>query len=228
MTEHLNDDSQRQEASPTRLVATMGLAGLLSGVAIVSAYEWTRPQIEANQAIALREAVFQVLPGAVSFERWVDNRGELRAADKNLTAEQAIYAGCNARGQLLGFAIPAQGAGFQDTIKLLFGYLPDQRSIAGLEVLESRETPGLGDRIYKDAEFVGSFRSLSVDPQIALVKNGTKRAAHEVDAITGATISSQAVVDIVNTGVLEWAPRLTATRARSCGATGDLGHSDGS
>lgn len=212
-------ESRRYEAGPTRLVVTLGLAGLLSGLAIVSAYEWTRPRIEANHASALREAVFRVLPGIVGLQRWAQRGGELQPADEHRAGERAIYAGCDHRDQLLGFAIPAEGAGFQDTIKVLFGYLPDQRSIVGVEVLESRETPGLGDRIYKDQAFLENFRTLSVDPEIVLVKNGTKRAAHEVDSITGATISSQAVVNILNAGVQEWSRLLSATRTRSCDQT---------
>ncbi|MFZ0255446.1 MAG: FMN-binding protein [Gammaproteobacteria bacterium] len=219
-------ESRAHEASPTRLVVTLGLAGLLSGLAIVSAYEWTRPRIEANHAKALREAVFRVLPGIVGFQRWAQTGGKLQPADKDRAGERAIYAGCDDRGQLIGFAIPAEGAGFQDTIKLLFGYLPEQRSIVGMEVLESRETPGLGDRIYKDQAFLDNFRTLLVDPKIILVKNGTKRAAHEVDSITGATISSQAVVNILNAGVQEWRQRLSGTHTRSCGRMPQPSQSD--
>ncbi len=226
MTGEPNMASTQYEPSSTRLVVTLGLAGLLSGLAIVSAYEWTRPRIEANQASALRNAVFRVLPGAVTFERWTLRQDELKPADNVLASERAVYAGCGARGQLVGFAVPAEGAGFQDTIKVLFGYLPNQLSIVGLEVLESRETPGLGDRIYKDDTFLGNFQSLLVDPQITLVKKGTKHAAYEVDAITGATISSQAVVNILNAAVQEWGPRLTTAPRGWCDQALDSRQSD--
>ncbi|MGF1616088.1 MAG: FMN-binding protein [Gammaproteobacteria bacterium] len=209
-------EPKRYEAGPGRLIVTLGLAGLLSGVAIVGAYEWTRPRIEANQAQALREAVFRVLPGVVSFQRWVYAQGELRLADPSVAGGRAIYAGCDRLGQWVGLTIPAEGAGFQDTIKLLFGYLPDERRIVGLEILESRETPGLGDRIYKDQTFLDNFRSLSTEPKITLVKSGTKGAQHEVDAITGATISAQAVVNIINAGLQEWGPRLSRGPMPSC------------
>jgi electron transport complex protein RnfG len=77
-----------------------------------------------------------------------------------------------------------------------------------MEVLESRETPGLGDKIYKDADFVGSFSPLSIDPNIVAVKKGTKSRPNEIDAITGATISSKAVVRIINEAHVEWSVRL--------------------
>ena len=77
-----------------------------------------------------------------------------------------------------------------------------------MKVLESKETPGLGDKIYKDADFVANFSALSADPQIVTVKKGTRSAANEVDAITGATISSEAVVNILNRSTVEWIPLL--------------------
>ena len=79
--------------------------------------------------------------------------------------------------------------------------------MVGMEILQSRETPGLGDKIYKDADFVASFNDLSADPQIVTVKKGAGSAANEVDAITGATISSKAVVQIINRGNQRWNPR---------------------
>jgi electron transport complex protein RnfG len=76
-----------------------------------------------------------------------------------------------------------------------------------MEILQSRETPGLGDKIYKDAAFVANFSALSIDPEIITVKKGAKTALNEVDAITGATISSKAVVQIINRGNQRWVPR---------------------
>jgi electron transport complex protein RnfG len=75
-------------------------------------------------------------------------------------------------------------------------------------VLESRETPGLGDKIYKDAEFVSNFSALSIEPEIVTVKKNTRERPNEVDAITGATISSKAVVRIINETHVAWAERL--------------------
>ena len=77
-----------------------------------------------------------------------------------------------------------------------------------MEVLESRETPGLGDKIYKDAEFVGGFSALSVEPEIVAVKKGTKSQPNEIDAITGATISSKAIVRIINESHIAWEEQL--------------------
>ena len=108
------------------------------------------------------------------------------------------------------YAVPAAGPGFQDTIALLYGYKPRDRQVVGMEILESRETPGLGDKIYKDADFVAEFSALLVDPEIVAVKKGTKTGANQVDAITGATISAKAVVRIINEAHTAWSDKLPA------------------
>jgi electron transport complex protein RnfG len=196
------------EPSSTRLVATLGLAGLLSGLIIVSVFEATLPTITAYKAKVLQEAVFRVLPGTTRLQRLAYREDRLTAVEKLEKDEESIFGGYDADGNLVGYAIPGAGPGFQDIIRLLYGYLPEQRKVVGMEILESRETPGLGDKIYKDAAFVANFDDLSIDPQIMTVKKGNKSAANEVDAITGATISSKAVVRIINQAHERWYERL--------------------
>jgi electron transport complex protein RnfG len=198
-----------------RLVLTLAVAGLLSGLTIVGAYRLTLPRIQANQAEALRRAVFEVLPGAERMERLVwrpagagEAGGSLDPAGEGTAAtEPSVYVGFAAGGRFLGYAIPAAGAGFQDTISLLYGYDPAGDRIVGMQVLESRETPGLGDRIYKDEAFVAQFRDLAVAPRLELVKDAPT-APNQVDAITGATISSAAVVTILQAANEQWLDRL--------------------
>jgi len=196
------------EPGSAKLIATLGFAGLLSGLIIVSVFEATLPTITAYKAKVLREAVFKVLPGTTDMQRLVFRDGQLIVKDDEEKDEQAVFGGYGADGRLLGYAIPSAGPGFQDTISLIYGYLPGERKVVGMEILTSRETPGLGDKIYKDAAFVANFDALSIDPTIVTVKKGTKTAANEVDAITGATISSKAVVRIINEGNARWLERL--------------------
>lgn len=199
-----------------RLVLTLTMAGLMSGLAIVSAYRATLPRIRANQAAALEAAVFAVVPGSTRIQRLAWRDGELIGVVGNAGAggggeagggEESIYGGYDDGGGFVGYAIPGAGAGFQDTITLLYGYDPQRRRIVGMEILESRETPGLGDKIFKDQEFVAEFRDLAVEPPVELIK-GEGSAPHEVDAITGATISATAVVRIVREGNGRWLDRL--------------------
>jgi electron transport complex protein RnfG len=195
-------------AGGARLVATLAIAGLASGFAIVSAYRLTLPRIQANQAAALERAVFEVLPGALRMERWVLADGRLApAAGPAGALDESLFAAFGEQDRFVGWAVPAAGAGFQDTIKLLYGLDPEGARVVGMAVLESRETPGLGDKIFKDADFVAEFSGLAVEPTIELVQ-GHGEGDNQVDAITGATISSRAVVRIVNAGNALWRPRL--------------------
>lgn len=196
-----------------RLVATLTIAGLFSGLSIVIAYRTTLPRIQANQRAALERAVFEVLPGTVRLERLSWNGKTLAAGVAGQGAlDESIFAGYNAADALVGYAVPGSGAGFQDTIKLIYGLDPTAASVLGMTVLESRETPGLGDKIYKDPKFAGEFRELVVEPVIELIK-GHGQNANQVDAITGATISSRAVVKIVNQANAIWRPRIAALAA---------------
>jgi len=208
MKERTQTPIKATEPGSTRLVATLGFAGLLSGLIIVSVYEATLPTITAYKAKVLQEAVFRVLPGTTRLQQLAYRENRLTAVEKTEKDEESIFGGYDANGNLVGYAIPGSGPGFQDIIRLLYGYLPEQRKVVGMEILESRETPGLGDKIYKDAEFVANFDDLSIDPQIIAVKKGNKAAANEIDAITGATISSKAVVRIINQANEQWYRRL--------------------
>lgn len=192
------------------MMGTLGAAGFLSGLAIVGIFLATAPLIERNRAEALEAAIYRVLPGAQSRKAFVVREGALTPFESpggSLPQEEAVYAGYDAEGNALGFAIPAEGPGFQDTIKLLYGYDPTRRLVVGMEVLESKETPGLGDKIFKDQDFVGNFNDLAVDPAVVMVKKG-RTQANEVDAISGATISSLAVVRIINGANSRWLDRL--------------------
>jgi electron transport complex protein RnfG len=192
------------------MVVTLSLAGLLSGLVLVAVYLATQPRILRNQAEALNAAIYRVLPGTVEIRGHVVRDGTLvREAE---SAGQEIYSGYREDGTLIGYAVPAAGPGFMDTIKLIYGYDPARGEIVGMQVLESRETPGLGDKIITDADFGRNFEALAIAPQIVSVKHGEKMQANEVDCITGATISSQAIVTILNVSSRRWAPLLAPDR----------------
>lgn len=201
------------EASSLRMLLTLGFAGMLSGATLVGVFNVTGPRIERNRAEALEKAVYEVLPGAISRTPFVIRDGrvvELEAPGPGIPDEEAIYAGYDAEGTRLGFAIPAEGAGFQDTIRLIYGVDPTTRRLVGMRVLESKETPGLGDKIIKDQAFVGTFDDVAVDPELVATKKGAT-LPHEIDAISGATISSKAVVRIINDANSRWLDLLSAT-----------------
>jgi electron transport complex protein RnfG len=200
-----------KEPSFFRLVMTLAVTGLLSGLVLVCIYLVTQPMILRNQAEAMRRAIYRVLPGAQQISTYViegERLAEFEPVGDEMPEGEAVFAGRTTEGTLVGYAIPAEGAGFMDTVRLIFGYDPARRAIIGMQVLDSKETPGLGDKIIFDEHFHENFVELKVDPEIVGVKKGEKVNPNEVDTITGATISSNAVIAILNDGSEKWLPLL--------------------
>jgi len=211
-TEHI-DIPQEPEPSSFRLISSLGIAGFFSGLLLVSAFIYTRPLIEANKKEALRVAIFKVLPGCDSYSALILIDNKLikvsdTETDNNKSSEDAeakqIFAGFDSSGSLIGFAIPASEPGFQDIIGAIYGFEATKQIIIGFEVLESKETPGLGDKIFKDPDFKTNFIALSVEPEIVGVKKNEKTSENEVETITGATISSKAVIRMLNNSMEQW------------------------
>jgi electron transport complex protein RnfG len=102
-------------------------------------------------------------------------------------------------GQLAGWVVKTAGQGYADKIEMLIGLDPMIEKITGIFVLDQKETPGLGNKIVTD-EWRSQFLAKSTAQPLATVKSKAS-AGNEIDAITGATISSKAVTDIVNAAV---------------------------
>ena len=209
MTEvDLTISAGRKEPSPFRMVFTLAVAASCSGFVLSGVYQVTKPMIDANKAERLRQGVFRVVPGSTLLQKLVLRDGELVAvAEDEAVTDPTVHAAYDEQQRFVGWAISGNTPGFQDTVAVLYGYDPRRRVVTGMYVLESRETPGLGDKIFKDEDFVANFEALAVDPEIVLVKDG-RDADNEVDAITGATISSKAVVRIINEANTRWLPLL--------------------
>jgi Na+-translocating ferredoxin:NAD+ oxidoreductase subunit G len=198
------------EPEPWRLVLTLSIAGFISGLVLATVYLLTLPMIEANKAAALKAAIFKVIPSCHSYKALELDHGELieriegDASSPATAKKPGIFAGYDEAGDFLAMAIPHAEPGFQDVIGALFGFDPRSAKIIGFEVLESKETPGLGDKIIKDKSFTEALKSLLVDPEIFAAKPGKKTSANQVETITGATISSKAVIRLLNKGVRKW------------------------
>jgi electron transport complex protein RnfG len=186
--------------SSVRLVATLAVAGALAGLVLVSVHQWTQPRILAHQARVLQEAVVEVLGGPETTRTyyWVDGAFTAQPpAGADTASADRVYVGFDGSGAATGVALAAAEPGFQDVIRLLFGYDPENGTVLGMKVLESKETPGLGDKIEKDSSFVAEFRGVAT-PLVGVKQGAGAGADGEIDMITGATISSRAIVDIIN------------------------------
>lgn len=203
---------QQQDVPPWRLVATLGGAGAMAGFLLVFVFVATEPAIKAHKAMVLREAIQEVLSGPEHFDTLFVQDGALVAelpAGVDPEKIDQIYPGFDASGDQIGYAIVAAEPGFQDIVRLIFGYNAETQRVLGMKVLESKETPGLGDKIEKDQAFVSGFGG-ALAPIIGVKAGQNTGDEHEVDMITGATISSKSVIRIINNAVERYSSLIEA------------------
>jgi electron transport complex protein RnfG len=206
------------EVKPSSLLATLGIAGAVAGALLVVVFGLTLPAIEANRARELELAVNEVLKAPARYETlYVVNGALARKAPDGADPKklEQVYLGRAGDGRPAGFALVASEAGFQDQVKIIFGYDPARKQLIGMKVLESKETPGLGDKIEKDQGFVSQFDG--AQPPLVGVKKGKRGKPAEVDMITGATISSKAVIRIINNTIKRLGPLVDAYPRESKG-----------
>jgi electron transport complex protein RnfG len=169
------------------MLVTLTIIGVVSGGGLAKLDQWARPLIAANKKADTERAIFLVQPEAKSYQPVSDVPFELyRVFDDTQNA--------------LGYALPYEGNGFQGKVRIMIGVSADLTTVTAIEVLEQVETPGLGTKVTEDP-FRGQFRGLHAEPQIDWVKGTPPTKPNQVQTITGATISSKAVIGIVNDGL---------------------------
>ena len=210
-----------------QLLLTLTVAGAIAGLAVVLLYDWTRPRVEAHKAGVLREAIEEVLHAPRRADTLWLSDGKLSGTPP--TGERAkkverVYLGFDAGGSPTGYAIQVVEPGFADPITLLIGYDPARRELLGMKVLESKETPGIADKVVQPvftAQFRGRVAPITGIKRDESAKMATDRSA--VVMITGATISSRAVLRGINKAIAHWQPYLDAYRPAGTSPADTLG-----
>lgn len=180
---------------------------LVAGILLGFVYQITLQPIAAAKEATKKQAYKKVFPDASGFERLESDEDKARIQSVNdalLTKEfgkvsvkeVAIAKG---GGDDLGYVITSSTMdGFGGEIVLAIG-CDLQGKVNGAEFLTLAETPGLGMKA-KEATFISQFSGKKVDA-FEVVKSG-QMSTNSVDAISGATITSKAVVNAVNAALL--------------------------
>ncbi len=209
------DEHRGTTPGSLRLIATLAGIAVMSGLLVALTAQITMEPIMRNRQQALENAVFSVLPEAKTRKNFLLDENGLKPLAEEAIAEANCYAGYDASGKLVGIAMEASARGYQDVVKILYGYSPDTQCVKGFTVLQSSETPGLGDRVETDPAFLANFDCLDaslnddgteVENPIVTVKNGTKEAPWEIDAISGATVTSNAIGTALRESTLRLLP----------------------
>lgn len=180
------------------LASTLIIVGAVAG-----AYLATADRIHTNASLYLRRAVLKAAGLTVP----TDAAGVEALYTARIRPEgspPATFVVLDEAGTAAGRVLLESGAGLWGPIRAVVGFDDGNGRVTGIEFIEQGETPGLGARIEEDgfkAQFKGKKGPFTRVPE------GTRSGKEtEFDAITGATITSKAVEDILNRSVAKLKP----------------------
>jgi electron transport complex protein RnfG len=175
------------------------VASFFFGLLIAATNAAWAPRIERNKTEKLNSLMASLLPKTADFK--LETELEIKSA-KDKKVKTKIYKAVSYTGRCVGYCFNASGPGFADKIELVVAVDKDFQKIVGFDCLASNETPGFGDRIkqpYYRNQFAGAPTGI-----LELVKAGdAKKIDSEIVAISGATVSSEAVVKIINNSITQ-------------------------
>lgn len=149
----------------------------------------TYGRIAALQKQSEDDAKSAVLPAAQKFE----DADSKQLSDDTITA---AYRGCDSNGKTVGYCFKVEPSGFGGKISMIIGIDKDG-NVSGVRITDMSETPGLGAKA-NDESWISQFVGKS--GEISVVKTGNAKKS-EINAISGATITSKAVTSGVNSAL---------------------------
>ncbi len=208
-------DVQVQTSAWSMYRAIVGI-GVFCALVIVIVFQSTAARIRENQERFLAAAIAEVLP-ATRRTLAVTMSEENRLVTTTESLALPVFLSFDAEDRLVGAVLTGEGMGYQDNIRVLYSYSFESNAIVGFKILDSKETPGLGDRVESEPHFIANFAALDVRlndggdglaNSIVTVKQGQKTDPWQIDGITGATITSEAIGNILNGSASAWVPVL--------------------
>ncbi|HWT73760.1 MAG TPA: FMN-binding protein [Mobilitalea sp.] len=181
------------------------LITLVSGLALSYVYEITKTPIGEQQEAKKQKANQAVFTSASSFEldgelMNLASTIDLATLNKDFTGItiDEVNKAVNDQGETLGYNIMVTTTqSYKDYITLVFGYSKDG-TVQGIEITSISETAGLGMNATKPG-FLAQYLHKNVT-QFMVTKTGAT-SDEQIDAISGATITSRAVTNAVNAGI---------------------------
>lgn len=195
----------KQKSTLIKDAIALFLITLISGLALSYVFELTKAPINEQTVLKQEKANKAVFVDADSFEK--DEELTLQAAEIDLTSFSSEYKGIaigaiskalDSSGNIIGYDVTVTTKqSYKDSITLVFGYSLDG-TIKGIQIMTISETAGLGMNATKPV-FLDQYLNKKVDKFI-VTKTGAS-TEDQIDALSGATITSKAVTNAVNAGV---------------------------
>ncbi|MDP2113322.1 MAG: RnfABCDGE type electron transport complex subunit G [Bacteroidota bacterium] len=178
----------KKESTFKNMTIALFVITAVAGLALSAVYSVTKEPIAASQKAKINNAIKMVIP---EFESILDTVLMPEDGKDSIIVHRLLKGAENS-----GVAVQTYtDDGFSGRFTLMVGFLPDG-SISNIEVLEHKETPGLGTKMALPA-FKDQFKGLKI-ADLPGEKLKVKKDGGTVDAITAATISSRAFCDAVN------------------------------
>ncbi|MDP3913958.1 MAG: RnfABCDGE type electron transport complex subunit G [Bacteroidota bacterium] len=178
----------KKESTFKNMTIALFVITAVAGLALSAVYSVTKEPIAASQKAKINNAIKMVIP---EFESILDTVLMPEDGKDSITVHRLLKGTENS-----GVAVQTYtDDGFSGRFTLMVGFLPDG-SISNIEVLEHKETPGLGTKMALPA-FKDQFKGVKLS-DLPGEKILVKKDGGQVDAITAATISSRAFCDAVN------------------------------
>ena len=175
------------------------VASFFFGLLIAVTNAALSPRIVQNKINKRNRLVGALLPEAKNFV--LDAEIEIESI-QGKKEKVEVYRAMSEAGECVGWSFNAAGSGFQDKIELVVAVDKDFEKLAGFDVLASNETPQFGDQIKYDY-YRDQFKGAPAE-ELKLIQSGDpKKIDAEIVAISGATVSSEAVVEIINNFLIQ-------------------------
>lgn len=184
-----------------RVGLLLGLFAVVATTLVAFTETNTRDQIRENQRQALLSGINALIPHDQYDNAILQDTIRLEATEELGTEEPTTVYRARQNGENVAVVLTAIAPnGYSGKIKILVGIYSDG-TLAGVRVIEHKETPGLGDKIEaKKADWILQFEGLSLK-EPATAKWKVKKDGGEFDQFTGATITPRAVVGAIKSAL---------------------------
>ncbi len=176
------------------------VASFFFGLLIAVTNAALSPRIEQKKINKRNRLVGILLPGAKNYIR-VDAEIEIKSL-QGKKEKIEVFRAMSEAGECVGWSFNTAGSGFADKIELVVAVDKDFAKLAGFDVLVSNETPGFGDQIKYDY-YKDQFKGAPAERLKLIPLGDSKKIDAEIVAISGATISSEAVVEIISNSITQ-------------------------
>ena len=173
---------------------------LIAGLVLGFVYELTKDPIRRQEEKAIQEACRAVFAEAVDFEETNYVPGASMTQELAQTGVEigTVYEAMDGFGENMGYVVQSTTSeGYGGDIILYVGVTKDG-VLNGISILSIAETPGLG--MNAQSVLVPQFENVSAT-HFTYTKSGSTSDS-EIDAISGATVTTEAIVNAVNGGVM--------------------------